>query len=118
MLVQYLLPEGSVEALDERILIGLARLDVLHRYPLVAQPLHKRLAQELRTVVRANDLRQPMQTLQLFETSMGHPPLAAALPLIPDIGWDTHLCPTRGWDTHLPEVLVSSCYLMSPMKIG
>src|SRR5690606_13489652 len=67
MHVQHFLAEGPVEAFDEGVLVWLARLDVLDGYAIGFEPLDKGLAQKLRAVVAANDLRQLALLLQLLE---------------------------------------------------
>lgn len=52
VLVQDLLAEGAVEAFDEGILVGLARLDVSKRHAAELGPLGECFAQKLRAVVR------------------------------------------------------------------
>jgi len=52
VLVQHLLTERAVEALDEGVLVGLARLDVSQRHAAEFGPLDKCFAQELRAIVR------------------------------------------------------------------
>jgi len=52
VLVQHLFAEGAVEAFDEGVLVGLARLDVSQRHAAQFGPLGECFAQELRAVVR------------------------------------------------------------------
>ena len=69
VLVQDLLAEGPVEAFDVGVLVGLAGLDVADRHAVELGPLHEGLAQELRAVVGAQDLRQAVVTLELFKNA-------------------------------------------------
>ena len=52
MRVQHLLTERAVEAFDEGVLVGLARLDVSQRHAAEFGALGKCFAQELRAIVR------------------------------------------------------------------
>src|SRR3546814_2113820 len=61
------LAEGPVEAFDIGVLVGLARLDVTDGHAVELGPLHEGFAQELRAVVGAQDLRQAVVGLELFE---------------------------------------------------
>lgn len=65
--VEHFLAEGAVEAFDVGVLVGLARLDVLDGHAVGLGPLHESLAQEFRSIVGAQHLRQPMVALQLLE---------------------------------------------------
>ena len=56
--VQAVVPERAVEALDEAVLGGLARLNEVDLDPLRVGPGIERPARELRAVVRDDDLRQ------------------------------------------------------------
>jgi hypothetical protein len=58
---------GGIETLDVRILVGLARLDVLDCHPSVLRPGGKRPAQELRPVIGPQDLGQAMLPPKLLE---------------------------------------------------
>lgn len=68
VLVQDLLAEGAVEAFDEGILVGLARLDVSKRHAAELGPLGECFAQKLRAIVRPWNLRQSVFTFELLET--------------------------------------------------
>jgi hypothetical protein len=67
VLVQDLLAEGPVEAFDVGVLVGLAGLDVPDGHTVELGPLHEGLAQKLRAVVGAQDLRQAVVALELLE---------------------------------------------------
>src|SRR5690606_15762295 len=58
---------GPVEAFDVGVLVGLAWLDVPDGHAVELGPLHEGLAQELRAVVGAQDLRQAVVALELLE---------------------------------------------------
>ena len=57
MLVQALVSKPAVEALDVGVLVGFARIDLPQVDVPVVCPVEHRLANELRSVVTANDLR-------------------------------------------------------------
>ena len=49
--VEHLGPIAAIEALDKRILIGFAGLDVMDRHPMPGGPIDERLRQKLGPVV-------------------------------------------------------------------
>lgn len=57
MLVQALVSKPAVEALDVGVLVGFARIDLPQVDVPVVCPVEHRLANELRSVITANDLR-------------------------------------------------------------
>lgn len=65
--IQYLVTVRPVEALDEGVLVGLARLDVPDLDPVILAPAHKDLAQEFRPVVAADRPGQPSSQLQALQ---------------------------------------------------
>ena len=67
ILVEHLLAEGTVESFDEGVLVGFAGLDVLDRHALALGPLLEVLAQEVRSIVGTQHLRQSTFALELFE---------------------------------------------------
>lgn len=67
MLVQQFVAERTVETFNVRVLVGLARLDVLDGHAMGFRPLHEALAQELGAVVGAQYLWQSTLVVQLLE---------------------------------------------------
>lgn len=67
MNIKDFLAVGAVEALDVGVLVRLAGLDVLDRHAVCLRPLHERLAEELRSVVHAQHLRQGPLLADLLE---------------------------------------------------
>ena len=57
MLVQALVSKPAVEALDVGVLVGFARIDLPKVDVSVVRLVEHRLANELRSVITANDLR-------------------------------------------------------------
>ncbi len=57
MLVQTLVSKSALEALDVGVLVGFARIDLPQVDVSVVRPVEHRLADELRSVITANDLR-------------------------------------------------------------
>ena len=57
MLVQALVSKSAVEALDVGVLVGFARIDLPQVDVAIMRPVQHRLANELRSVITANDLR-------------------------------------------------------------
>lgn len=55
--VKHLFPERAIEALDVRVLVRLAGLDVLDGYAAALGPGSERLAQEFRAVIRTTSPR-------------------------------------------------------------
>lgn len=55
--IEHRVAEGPVEALDEGVLVGLARLDVADLDGAFSTPRHEALCQEFRPVVAANGPR-------------------------------------------------------------
>ena len=71
MVVQALIPEPAVEALDERILRRFARLDQLELHAMLAGPLVQCLAGKFRPLVCPDRLGIAPETSHLIEHS-GH----------------------------------------------
>ena len=67
VLVEYFLEQGPVEAFDVCVLVALAGRDELDCHAAGLGPLGKCLAQELRTVVRAQQLWKTAIALDLVE---------------------------------------------------
>ena len=65
--VQHLGPVAAVESLNIRVLIRLARFDVVNHDIVVIAPVREYLTPELRAVVRAQHLWQAAFVLELFE---------------------------------------------------
>src|SRR5215467_14768922 len=67
MSIEDFLAKRSVEALDEGVLIGLARLDVAEADALGGAPRHEGLSDEFRTIVDAQAGRAPIETREVVE---------------------------------------------------
>ncbi len=67
VLVKYFLTEGPVEALDEGVLVGLTRLDVLDRHAVGLELVSEHFTEKLGPIVRAHHLRQAVVVLDLLE---------------------------------------------------
>src|SRR5262245_52121135 len=69
MQVEQLISKSSVEALDVRVLIRFAWLDVLNCHSRRLGPLNERFTEKFRAIVGTQDLRQPTLTAQALEDS-------------------------------------------------
>lgn len=67
VLVKYFLTERTVVALNKRVLVGFAGLNILDRNAVVFEPAGEHLTEELWVTIRAHDLWQAVVALDLFE---------------------------------------------------
>ena len=67
VVIQELIPEAAVEALDKGILRGFAGLDQLELNTMLASPLTQSLTSEFRTLISSNGLGVAPETNRLVE---------------------------------------------------